>query len=263
MDNRTVAPPVARAAARRGRKTGVVKSFWQKIRRPLAQSRFVKGVLASLLGSALRFVRFTNRLSRDSSDLRVAYADLSPAIIALWHGQHLLAPCLLPRNQKMLAMVSRSADAELNALVLEKFGFEAVRGSGGRSDSRHQGKGGARALITLKRALDDGKNVAMIADIPHGTPRDAGLGIVTLARLSGRPVVPLAVTTSRRRVLEQTWDKTTINLPFGRCVAILGDPVVVPADADSELMESKRLELTASLARATEEAYRIADGGRA
>lgn len=76
-------------------------------------------------------------------------------------------------------------------------------------------------------------------------------------------MVPLAVTTSRRRVLEQTWDKTTINLPFGRCVAILGDPVVVPADADSELMESKRLELTASLARATEEAYRIADGGRA
>ena len=42
------------------------------------------------------------------------------------------------------------------------------------------------------------------------------MGIVTLARLSGRPIVPVALATSRRKVLEKTWDKTTINLPFGR-----------------------------------------------
>ena len=83
-------------------------------------------------------------------------------------------------------MVSRSADAEMNALVIEKIGFQAVRGSGGRENTKHLEKGGARALIALKKALDAGNNVAMIADIPHGTPREAGLGIVTLARLSGR-----------------------------------------------------------------------------
>ena len=82
-------------------------------------------------------------------------------------------------------MVSRSADAEMNALVIEKIGIEAVRGSGGRDSSQQVEKGGARALIALKKALDAGNNVAMIADIPHGTPREAGLGIVTLARLSG------------------------------------------------------------------------------
>ena len=113
-------------------------------------------------------------------------------------------------------MVSRSADAEMNALVIEKIGFEAVRGSGGRDSTKHLEKGGARALIALKKALDGGKNVAMIADIPHGTPREAGLGIVTLARLSGRPILPIALATSRRKVIEKSWDKTTINLPFGR-----------------------------------------------
>ena len=51
-------------------------------------------------------------------------------------------------------MVSRSADAELNALVFEKLGFEAVRGSGGRDTASHLDKGGARALIALKRSLD-------------------------------------------------------------------------------------------------------------
>ena len=73
---------------------------------------------------------------------------------------------------KTVAMVSRSADAELNALMLEKFGIEAVRGSGGRDNARHLDKGGAKALIALKKSLAAGKNVAMIADIPHGTPRD-------------------------------------------------------------------------------------------
>ncbi|TIX45410.1 MAG: DUF374 domain-containing protein, partial [Mesorhizobium sp.] len=114
----------------------------------------------------------------------------------LWHGQHLLTPAYYPKGRPLVAMVSRSADAELNALMLEKFGIEAVRGSGGRDSSRHLDKGGAKALIALKKSLSTGKNVAMIADIPHGTPRDAGMGIVLLARLSGRPILPSAIATS-------------------------------------------------------------------
>ena len=141
---------------------------------------------------------------------------MSPAIVAMWHGQHFMAPSVYPKGAPLVAMVSRSADAELNALVIEKFGIRTVRGSGGRENSRHLDKGGAKALIALKKALDDGSNVFMIADIPHGTPRQAGLGIITLARLSGRPIVPVAIVTSRRKVLERSWDKTTIHLPFGR-----------------------------------------------
>ena len=100
--------------------------------------------------------------------------------------------------------------------------MQTVRGSGGRDNTKHIEKGGARALIALKKALASGKNVAMIADIPHGTPREAGLGIVTLARLSGRPIVPIALATSRRKVIDKSWDKTTISLPFGRASLTCG-----------------------------------------
>src|SRR5262249_36230606 len=169
-------------------------------------------------------------------------------------------PFYYPRGRRLVSMVSRSADAEMNALVLEKLGFEAVRGSGGRDHQRHLHKGGAQALIALKRALDAGDNVAMIADIPHGKPREAGLGIITLAKLSGRPVLPVALASSRRKVIEKSWDKTTINLPFGRASLAIGAPVSVPPDADDALMEAKRRELTASLNAATAEAYSKADG---
>src|SRR5690606_27359571 len=162
----------------------------------------------------------------------------------------------------LVAMFSRSADAELNALVAEKLGFSIVRGSGGRAGSVNAKKGGARALIALKRAIDSGRNVAMIADIPHGTPRQAGLGIVTLARISGRPIVPVAIATSRRKVLERSWDKTTINLPFGRSALVLGEPIYVPANAGPEMMEEKRRDVTNALNRATAEAYRLVDARR-
>ncbi|ESZ11527.1 MULTISPECIES: lysophospholipid acyltransferase family protein [unclassified Mesorhizobium] len=260
MDHEGVKGPATRSAARR-RRGGTPKTFWRKIREPLAQSRFVKNAIASLFAQFVRLVRLTNRAVDGSAQMSGgAYSQFEPAIIALWHGQHLLTPAYYPGGRPVVAMVSRSADAELNALMIEKFGIEAVRGSGGREGSKRRDKGGAKALIALKKSLAIGKNVAMIADIPHGTPRDAGLGIVLLARLSGRPILPAAIATSRRKVLERSWDKTTINLPFGRSSIVLGAPVFVPANADEAEMERKRQEVTAALNAATAEAYRLVDG---
>lgn len=239
------------------------KAFWKRIREPLAKSRFVKGMLSLLLAWGLRFVRLTNPLVKGSVRiLGGAHADREPVIVALWHGQHLLAPVFYPKERRLAAMVSRSADAELNADVLARFGIEIVRGSGGREGAHKTDKGGARALIALKRALGAGSNVCMIADIPHGTPREAGQGIVLLAKLSGRPILPVAFTTSRRKVLEKSWDKTTINLPFGRGSTVVGQPIEVPADADEAMLEAKRQELTEALNAATGQAYRMVDDPR-
>jgi lysophospholipid acyltransferase (LPLAT)-like uncharacterized protein len=260
MSDSPVAPLTREGAAKKHRRVGPLKALWRKIRKPLAQSRFAKASIATLLAQGLRFVRATNPLAEGSIDIQKTYEAITPSILAIWHGQHLLAPALYPRGEPLTAMVSRSADAELNALVIEKFGFEAVRGSGGREDTKIRGKGGAQALLALKKILEAGSNVCMIADIPHGTPRQAGMGIVTLARLSGRPVVPVAMATSRRKVLEKTWDKTTINLPFGRGAIVVGESISVPADADDAEMERKRQEITARLNEATERVYRIVDG---
>lgn len=252
----------ARNNAARGakRKPALTKRIWQKIRTPLAQSRFAADALVTVIALALRFINASNRLAKGSDDMSVLYARHAPGIAAFWHGQHIMAPCVRPRDADMVALFSKSRDAELNARVAERFGFETVRGSGGRDPSRSHEKGGARALIALKRALDGGRSVAMIADIPHGTPREAGMGIVTLARLSGRPIVPVAIATSRRKIIEKSWDKTAINLPFGRKGIAVGDPIWVPADADEAEMERLRSAVTAGLNAVTGRAYALVDG---
>lgn len=262
MDRRvsTQQVPTFVADKKRNRKS---KALWKKVRQPLAKSRFVKGAISNLIAYALKFIHLTNPLVRESTQiLGGIYADKEPVIVALWHGQHLMAPVFKPKASKLAAMVSRSADAELNAAVVAKFGVEVVRGSGGREGEHNSEKGGARALIVLKKALEGGSNVCMIADVPHGTPRESGMGIVLLAKLSGRPVLPVAFTTSRRKVLERSWDKTTINLPFGRGSTVVGEPIFVSRDADDAEMERKRQELTKALNTATNQAYLLVDNSR-
>ena len=258
--SRPPAEPGASHASGVSRRTGLWKSLWRKIRKPLARSLLVKHMVATLLVQALRVTYRTNREVPGSDDAAAILHRTGPVIAALWHGQHLLGPCAMPPDLQIVAMFSRSADAELNALVGEKMGFQVVRGSGGRMSGSSAKKGGARALLALKKALGEGKTVAMIADIPHGVARQAGLGVVTLAKISGRPILPVAIATSRRRVLEASWDRTTINLPFGRRSLVIGQPVHVPHDADQTMLEAKRREVTASLDAVTQRSYRLVDG---
>jgi len=89
--------------------------------------------------------------------------------------------------------------------------------------------------------------------------RVAGHGIVMLARESGRPIFPVAVATSRRYVLHN-WDRTTINLPFGRGAAVAGEPVRVPAEADTGALEQYRKQVEDRLNAATARAYALVDG---
>ena len=81
----------------------------------------------------------------------------------------------------------------------------------------------------------------MTADVPPGPARRAGSGIITLARLSGRPIYPVAAASSRFKVLD-TWSRLTLNLPFSRLVFVGAEPIIVPR-GDADTMERLRVEL--------------------
>lgn len=247
--------------APQSRRRGTMKQFWRRIRGPLAQSRPVTHGLAWLMHAYLRFVFLSSRWVRGSDEVQQLIRDHRGSIFVMWHGQHLLMPVLRPRGLPVAAMFSRSPDAELNAVVAKTFGIEPVRGSGGDPNRQSASKGGAPALIALRSHLSAGTTVFMIADNRHA-PRSATLGSLMLSRISGRPVIPIAITTSRRKVLPRTWDRTTINLPFSRVCLMTGEPIQVPADAGPEQMEELRLRLTEGLSAITAEAYQKVDLGR-
>jgi lysophospholipid acyltransferase (LPLAT)-like uncharacterized protein len=68
--------------------------------------------------------------------------------------------------------------------------------------------------------------------------------------------MPFAMATSRYIQLDN-WDRTTINLPFGRGAVVGIEEVHVPRDADAAVMEECRLKLEAILNEATRRAYAL------
>jgi len=106
-------------------------------------------------------------------------------------------------------------------------------------------------------ALQDGWTMALTADIPK-VSRKAGPGIVKLAQLSGRPIIPVAVATSRR-IEANNWDRAVANLPFSRGAMVFGDPIRVPTGADDATLEAARRQVETALTAATLRAYEIVD----
>ncbi|HYD15990.1 MAG TPA: glycosyltransferase N-terminal domain-containing protein [Hyphomicrobium sp.] len=179
---------------------------------------------------------------------------LHPYIFAMWHGQFVLMPTLHGGAFPVSAIAARHGDATAIRALLGKFDIEVVQGAG--AQGRKRDRGGVYALRTALKLLKKGSTFSMTADVPPGPARVAGEGIVTLARFSGRPIVPFAVATSRYLVFP-TWSRMTINLPFSKLAYVMGEPIWVPDDISAEQIEDYRERVTAELNRVTDRAYSL------
>jgi len=225
---------------------------WKRIGR----QRWVQVALGTMAAEYLRLVFKTTRVTIEPPDGHTRIDAHLPVILAMWHGQHFLGPFMRRPGDRGKVLISRHRDAEVNAIVCERLGIETIRGSGDMGVEFIR-KGGLGAFQELLATLQAGDSVALTADVPK-IARVAGRGIMMLARESGRPIFPVALATNRRYVLDN-WDKTTINLPFGRGAAVCGEPVWVPADADNGALEQYRRQVEENLNAATARAYAIVD----
>jgi lysophospholipid acyltransferase (LPLAT)-like uncharacterized protein len=184
-----------------------------------------------------------------------------PAILVMWHGQHFLMPFVKKNDPSHRAkvLISRHRDGEINARAAERLGIETIRGSGAHNGEFHR-KGGPAAFSEMLEALKDGYNVALTADVPK-ISRVAGMGAVKLAQLSGRPIYAVAIASSRRKELKN-WDRTAINLPFGRIAICASEAIRVPPDADDADLQAARQQVEDTLNDLTRRAYAMADAPR-
>lgn len=207
------------------------------------------------IAGLIRHIRRTSQSVCDPPDLHARLRASHPCIVATWHGQFMMTAALDPGDVKVAAMVARHGDAELIGTAMEEFGVELIRGAG--AGERKRDRGGVYALRASVKALKEDYSLVMTADIPPGPARVAGLGIIMIAKLSGRPICPVAAATSRFASLD-TWSRMTINLPSKRLALVGAAPVVVPEDADATTLEEKRLELESKLNAAMARAYELA-----
>lgn len=170
--------------------------------------------------------------------------DKRPLIAAIWHNRLALAMpvwrCWKREHlgANLAALISASRDGALLARTFSYFGVKPVRGSSSRR--------GAQALLELCSALENGFNVAITPDGPRGPKYEVQPGIITLAQVSGVPIVPVGVSVSRKTEL-RSWDAFQVPLPFSRCDAVFGPLIHVPRNATAEQREAARSALESAL----------------
>lgn len=168
-----------------------------------------------------------------------------PAIYCIWHNR--LALCMPAyfdyvkkhRNTSgMAAMVSASKDGGFLTGILECFNVQPVRGSSSRR--------GPQALLELTTWAERGYDLAITPDGPRGPIYVVQPGVMSLAQITGLPIVPVSYSVSWK-IRVKSWDRFQIPLPFARCEMIYEQPIFVPREATDAEREQLRRQLEAKL----------------
>jgi len=210
-------------------------------------------VLSQLLAWYVLSVRRTARVTHvppDAFDIARAEA---PAIFTFWHGLAMMSPLAVPREMPILPMIARNAAAGIIADAIGTKGIRSIRASGAHTADAIRKKGGAAGVRQALRELAAGNSLLITADVPK-IAQVAGKGVIHLARMSGRPIIPMAYV-SRRGLRFNNWDRMVVDLPFSSATIRYGAPIRIAADADEHTIEMARRSLTDELDRITRDAY--------
>jgi lysophospholipid acyltransferase (LPLAT)-like uncharacterized protein len=190
------------------------------------------------------FYRLTSKIEV-VGDLDAVMNQPDPVLLTCWHQDlffnftHLVK---YARQRPIAVLVSRSEDGDIVAGLVGRFGFIPVRGSSSR--------GGATAFSQLcDQVKINRSSAAIVCDGPRPPARVAKRGIITLSRLTGRPIYMLRSWATRQHIFTKSWPKLALVFPFSRIVVMIDGPLLVPPDAGEEEEERFRLELQDRLNR--------------
>jgi hypothetical protein len=112
-------------------------------------------------------------------------------IFCFWHGRLLMMPFANLRG-KGKVLISRHRDGELIARVMKFFRLGSIRGS--------FRKGTVSSIREIINDLREGYDVAITPDGPKGPRYNVKDGIVELAKLTGKSIVPITYSASKKKL---------------------------------------------------------------
>jgi lysophospholipid acyltransferase (LPLAT)-like uncharacterized protein len=206
------------------------------------KNRLNSGFLPALIYLAVRALYATMRIMVVGGEVPRPFHDKEEGVIVVfWHNRLLMSPFAY-MGKDMNVLISSHGDGELIANAMKRFGFHPVRGS--------SSKGGAEAMIELVRLGRKNSDMAITTDGPRGPAEVVKLGAAHLARLTGRPILPLSFASSRFRRFD-SWDRFLLPYPFSLGVFVWGEPLYY---RKGEAMEAFRLRIEDALRDTTRRA---------
>jgi len=155
-------------------------------------------------------------------------------IYASWHQRFFPGITFFSSRQPIAIMISQSRDGEMVARVVDILGWRSVRGSSTR--------GGMAALKQLKDLARTGYKIGHIVDGPKGPFGYVKPGLLRIAQVAGKPVVP-TITSAQKKWVFNSWDRFMVPKPFSRVIIRFAKAIDVPVELEGDAFEQKRVSI--------------------
>lgn len=174
-----------------------------------------------------KLVAILFKISSHTIDFRPVNAPhLDNYIIALWHA-HQCCLYAVPNREKVNVMISNSRDGDIIAHATQTMGLKVIRGS--------KSKKAIQATMGMIECLQNGEIGAITVDGPRGPKGIVHKGIISIAKTTNVPIVPVAYYSPQKNFLKfNTWDEFRFPLGFCKPVVKFGEPIYVDKDITNE-----------------------------
>jgi len=199
-------------------------------------------IVNTLLCKSIRFKSY------GYDNLKKLHEDKEGGLLFLWH-ETIMIPIFFCRNLDINTLVSLSKDGDIQNYILEKYGYDTVRGSTKRN--------GVQALMQMIRGLKEKKIYAVTPDGPLGPVNKCQPGSAAMIKKTGAPFVSIGVALDKKYVFEKAWDKHQIPKPFTKCVICFSEIVRLDSNLPDEEIS---LIIENSLNQITDKAHKILSG---
>ncbi len=191
-----------------------------------------------------KLVAILFKISSHTIDFRPVNAPhLDNYIIALWHA-HQCCLYAVPNREKVNVMISNSRDGDIIAHATQTMGLKVIRGS--------KSQKAIQATMGMIECLQNGEIGAITVDGPRGPKGIVHKGIISIAKTTNVPIVPVAYYSPQKNFLKfNTWDEFRFPLGFCKPVVKFGEPIYVDKDITNEGIK----ELQNVIAQAIQDLY--------
>lgn len=198
---------------------------------------FIAPYLAEII---VRFTYLTMKIENLHEERAKRFWDADERmILAVWHGRLLMVP-IGYKGRMIKCLISHHTDGEMLVKFMRRFGHGTVRGSSSR--------GGAMAMREMLKEIK-AVDIAVTPDGPRGPKFIVQDGIISLARLTGVPIVPVTFGASKKKIFA-SWDALELPYPFSRGAFMWGEPIYIRKNDD---LAEKKAELQRRLIEMTDE----------
>ena len=198
--------------------------------------------LISLLGSMyVLFVYKTSTIDlKNRKNIESLFKKNESFIYAFWHDQLLMCPLTWDNDSEIKVLISKHRDGDIISKVISILGFGSIRGSTNKP-SKNKNKGSLKAVRQIIKSLNNNISIGISPDGPKGPRHKVSDGIIHIARLSEKEILPVGIGFKKKWILN-TWDKFIVPKIFNEICFVWGKPIKVSKNSRQSLKLKKDLE---------------------